>query len=345
MKLFSLTQSLFGFYHEREDDHWVRKRNGRTLHPGDRYHPDTYRTESQFYRKRPQETQYEPDDLHILEFYAPSPQRSRPSGPVIIYGEPRSNGGRLHEQLSYERLVHRSISQHPPLRQRARLSIDNHDLLETRRPRQPLRRHASDARRSPALRPMSPQPQRARRGRALTSPASPISTSSTLVASVYEPESDHIRETHYRSLPEPPRPERRQVRFASPTLIPSTPHTESVNPLIDSIHVNPQYPDASTALSRLENLAFIIYPIMHKFNLRVDCLVELAESVSDINSWNSGQGKEIRIKVRSRGRRWRSMDEMVGSMLDELAHNVYSERGREWWALRDQLRREVGRLA
>lgn len=82
---------------------------------------------------------------------------------------------------------------------------------------------------------------------------------------------------------------------------------------------------------------------MHKFNLRVDCLSELDESFTGVESWNSGQGQEISIKLRGGFGTWRSMDEMVGSMMGELAHNVYCERGREWYALRERLRREVER--
>ena len=83
---------------------------------------------------------------------------------------------------------------------------------------------------------------------------------------------------------------------------------------------------------------------MHKYNLKVDCLCELDEGFSSVDGWNSGQGKEISIKVRGGFGTWRSMDELVDSMMGELAHNVYRERGVEWYELRERLRREAARL-
>ena len=83
---------------------------------------------------------------------------------------------------------------------------------------------------------------------------------------------------------------------------------------------------------------------MHKFNLRVGTLLELDDSLTTIDGWNSGYGKEISIKVRTRHGSWRSMDDMVDSMLGELAHTVYTERGRDWYELRERLRGKAGRL-
>ena len=396
MKLFSLTQTLFGYQHEREHDRWVRKRNGKTLHPEDQYHPQTYGTKARFVNLRPRHIHYEPDDLYIEELYAHQGQRERPPSPepVVLRRERREHGWHDTKDPSYERafcrppspvveyreprhvarntwdepLYDRPIARPPSPRvvyqkprHVAKKSWEQAEFYQRPRsqplawhPSQPgevsFREHSSIGERT-FQRPTNYQesdryndrPRPGRHGRARSPPPSPFSTASTLLESVYEPEHSYGRENRHHGHAASPRPADHRVRFASPTRTSSIRRTESVNPLIRTIHANANHRDSRDARSRLESLAFMVYPIMHKFHLKVDCLSELDESFTGVESWNSGQGREISIKLRGGFGTWRSMDEMVDSMMGELAHNVYRERGREWYALRERLRKEVGR--
>ena len=407
MPLFSLTQSLFGFSHGWEDDHWVRKRNGQTLHLGDLYHPNTYGTKARVARMRPWHMHYEPDDLNFDDFYTPRARRERPTSPaprilrreprghdhgwqeieepscerpnrrspspIVLYREPRHVARKSWDEPSYYRPAARSPSPsvlyreprdvereawEEPLNERTdhrdhrynsprprKGSFEEYTHLRVEEDRHVIAHRVRSTRRSSSPRPSTSDVQPARRGRAMTSPSSRFSTTSTLVDRAYEPDTDYHRETRYRALPASPRPEHRRVRFASPTRGPQNSHLDSINPLINTIQANADHRDSRDALARLETLAFKVYPVMHKLNLHVDTLLELDDTLTTIDGWNSGHGKEISIKVRKRHGGWRSMDEMVDSMLEQLAHNMYTERGIEWYELWERLRREFGRLS
>ena len=86
-----------------------------------------------------------------------------------------------------------------------------------------------------------------------------------------------------------------------------------------------------------------MFPVMQRFDLHLCLLLELEETVPEINSWNTGQGKEVRVKVRRLDGLWRGMDQMVDSMLDELAHVTLNGYGDEWCELRNQLMLEYQR--
>ena len=298
MKLFSLTQFLFGFYHEQVDGKWVRMRNGRRLYPGDRHHPDTYRRPR--HKKGHPEYELFNGPLPLQSAHKPD---SRPSSAQML-GKKMQQEGKMHNQglcepTARQPLFEKSVHRKPSLNRR-------------------------------------PPPRRTQRS------STPSSTASTLVATPLEQVGERERE---HSQPEAP--QHRPAAFVStpaPTIQPPVfHHAEAVNPLIGCILANPNRNDTSIALSRLQSLAFLVFPIMGKFNLHVGRLMELDESVTAVNSWNSGHGQEIRIKVRSFTRPWRSMDEMVDLMLNELAHNVSSRRGKEWCALRNQFMLEYRR--
>ena len=106
---------------------------------------------------------------------------------------------------------------------------------------------------------------------------------------------------------------------------------EMFNPRIKMLRVDKSHEDSLEALDKLQSVAYLVAPVMQKFGLTVDCLMEMdlekAEEAG-VLAWNEGQGLEVRIKLRdpTQPEGWRSMDDLVDSILHELAHNEHRDR-------------------
>ncbi|KAK5091831.1 hypothetical protein LTR70_006361 [Exophiala xenobiotica] len=150
------------------------------------------------------------------------------------------------------------------------------------------------------------------------------------------------------TVPPPPPP---------PTAPPPAPHypqlstsaqTQSiVNTIyhIRQISADVRQPKYENALDTLRSLQFLCQNIMTKHNLRVDYLWELDPTHHGVNGCNIGQGQQIMVRLRNETNAdFRSMEEIMDTMLHELAHNHYPEHDRHFYSFWNTLRGEYEAL-
>ncbi|KAI5786410.1 WLM domain-containing protein [Peziza echinospora] len=113
-------------------------------------------------------------------------------------------------------------------------------------------------------------------------------------------------------------------------------------------------PDEALAMRKLREIASLVKPIMKKNNWRVPTLTEFvvdhpSHDTSDgsiVLGYNVGKGELIAIRLRVHAD-WNSfypMEELVGTLLHELVHNVHTEHDQHFWALLEVLEREYSIL-
>lgn len=84
---------------------------------------------------------------------------------------------------------------------------------------------------------------------------------------------------------------------------------------------------------------------MTKHNPRVDYLWELDPVHHGVNGCNVGQGQQIMVRLRNETNAdFRSMEEIMDTMLHELAHNHYPAHGRHFYSFWNTLRGEYEAL-
>jgi len=150
----------------------------------------------------------------------------------------------------------------------------------------------------------------------------------------------------------PPRPPHPPAPATYPLhLYPQIPTAAEVHSLvhtayhIKNISADPRQPKHERAQDMLQSLQFLCHNIMSKHNLRVDNLWELDPTHHGVNGCNIGQGQEVMIRPRNETNSdFRSTEEIMDTMLHELAHNRYPEHDRHFYDFWNTLRREYEAL-
>lgn len=144
----------------------------------------------------------------------------------------------------------------------------------------------------------------------------------------------------------PPRP---PAPTAPPPVFhyPQTPTSAQAQSIVNTTYHIKQFsadfrqPKYEKALDILRSLQFLCQNIMTKHNLRVDHLWELDPSHHGVNGCNVGQGRQIMVRLRNETNSgFRSMEEIMDTMLHELAHNHYPEHDRHFYSFWNTLRGE-----
>lgn len=131
--------------------------------------------------------------------------------------------------------------------------------------------------------------------------------------------------------PRPPTPTAPPLPFHYPQM----PTLAQAQSIVNTIHhirhfsADLRQPKHEKALDMLQSLQFLCQNIMTKHNLRVDYLWELDPTHHGVNSCNIGQGQHIMVRLRNETNAdFRTMEEIMDTMLHELAHNHYPEHDR-----------------
>ncbi|KAK5954853.1 hypothetical protein OHC33_004579 [Knufia fluminis] len=151
--------------------------------------------------------------------------------------------------------------------------------------------------------------------------------------------------------PPPPPPPQTAPATTAPATYPQLPIHAQAQSFANGVH-HIRHVSADTrqtkhkkALDMLKSLQFLCQNIMTKHNLRVDFLWELDPSHHGVNGCNIGQGQQIMVRLRNETNAdFRSMEEVMDTMLHELAHNHYPEHDRHFYGFWNALRKEYEEL-
>ncbi|EXJ78337.1 hypothetical protein A1O3_09498 [Capronia epimyces CBS 606.96] len=115
-----------------------------------------------------------------------------------------------------------------------------------------------------------------------------------------------------------------------------------LDPLVDRFQHLSAKARAGEALQMLKKVASIVKPIMRLRNWRVGTLTEFYPSEANLLGLNVDHGVEIRLRLRYPGdeNQFLPLENIVDTMLHELAHIVYGPHDQAFNALWDKLRDE-----
>lgn len=102
-----------------------------------------------------------------------------------------------------------------------------------------------------------------------------------------------------------------------------------------------QKQDASDkALELLHEIATLVSPIMHSYNFKVGLLCEMYPKNGGLLGLNVNRGQKICLRLRSAtDPKWfLDRDEIVGTMLHELTHNLYGPHDAKFYKQLDELK-------
>ncbi|KAK8061337.1 WLM domain-containing protein [Apiospora phragmitis] len=120
-----------------------------------------------------------------------------------------------------------------------------------------------------------------------------------------------------------------------------------VDPLILSFSHLAKLPRASEALLSLKKIASLVKPIMRNRRWKVKTLAEFYPNQQNLLGLNEGRGYKICLRLRYPGdqNQFLPFEQVLDTMLHELAHNVHGPHDGKFHALWDQLRDEHESLA
>ncbi|KAI0383575.1 WLM-domain-containing protein [Hypomontagnella monticulosa] len=119
-----------------------------------------------------------------------------------------------------------------------------------------------------------------------------------------------------------------------------------VDPLILSYSHLAHFPREKEALHMLKKIASFVKPIMRARKWRVGELVEFFPEDMTLLGMNTNRGEQICLRLRHPrdSNRFLQLEEVIDTMLHELAHNVHGPHDEKFHALWNQLRDEHDRL-
>ncbi|KAL2436724.1 hypothetical protein ABEF95_013523 [Exophiala dermatitidis] len=119
-------------------------------------------------------------------------------------------------------------------------------------------------------------------------------------------------------------------------------HPMELDPLVDRFQHLSGKSRAGEALQMLRKIASMVKPIMRQRNWRVGILTEFYPSEHNLLGLNVNQGEKICLRLRHAGddTQFLPLENIVDTMLHELAHIVYGPHDQYFHALWDKLRDE-----
>ena len=106
------------------------------------------------------------------------------------------------------------------------------------------------------------------------------------------------------------------------------------------------FPRADSALTMLRKIASLVKPIMRSRNWRVPVLAEMYPAEQNLLGLNTNRGARIDLRLRFPNDKtlFKELEEVVDTMLHELAHNVHGPHDGKFHALWNELRDEYEEL-
>ncbi|RMZ90474.1 hypothetical protein DV736_g2293, partial [Chaetothyriales sp. CBS 134916] len=119
-------------------------------------------------------------------------------------------------------------------------------------------------------------------------------------------------------------------------------HSTELEPLVSVFEHMSDKPRGPEALERLRKIASIVKPLMRQRNWVVGTLAEFYPVEHNLLGLNINRGQKICLRLRYPGddHQFLPLENVVDTMLHELAHNVIGPHNREFHALWDKLRDE-----
>ncbi|RMZ85136.1 hypothetical protein DV738_g30, partial [Chaetothyriales sp. CBS 135597] len=119
-------------------------------------------------------------------------------------------------------------------------------------------------------------------------------------------------------------------------------HSTELEPLVSVFEHLSDKPRGAEALERLRRIASIVKPLMRQRNWVVGTLAEFYPTEANLLGLNINRGQKICVRLRYPGdeRQFLPLENVVDTMLHELAHNVIGPHNRDFHALWDKLRDE-----
>ena len=118
--------------------------------------------------------------------------------------------------------------------------------------------------------------------------------------------------------------------------------SRELEPLVNNFEHLSDKRRASEALEKLKKIASLVKPLMRQRNWRVGTLAEFYPQERNLLGLNINQGQKICLRLRYPGDETQFMpiENVVDTMLHELAHNVHGPHDQHFHALWDKLRDE-----
>ena len=118
--------------------------------------------------------------------------------------------------------------------------------------------------------------------------------------------------------------------------------SSELEPLVNNFEHLAEKRRASEALQHLRKIASLVKPLMRQRNWRVGTLAEFYPQETNLLGLNINRGEKICLRLRYPGddTQFLPVENVVDTMLHELAHNVVGPHNQEFHALWDKLRDE-----
>lgn len=118
--------------------------------------------------------------------------------------------------------------------------------------------------------------------------------------------------------------------------------SRELEPLVNNFEHLSDKRNAPEALQRLQKIASLVKPLMRQRDWRVGTLAEFYPNESNLLGLNINRGQKICLRLRYAGddTQFLPIENVVDTMLHELAHNVVGPHNQEFHALWDKLRDE-----
>lgn len=115
-----------------------------------------------------------------------------------------------------------------------------------------------------------------------------------------------------------------------------------LEPLVNNFEHLSEKRRAAEALEKLKKIASLVKPLMRQRNWRVGTLAEFYPAEHNLLGLNINQGQKICLRLRYPGddTQFLPIENVVDTMLHELAHNVHGPHDQHFHALWDKLRDE-----
>ena len=127
-----------------------------------------------------------------------------------------------------------------------------------------------------------------------------------------------------------------------PTIKMSRIASAELEPLVNNFEHLSEKRRAAEALEKLKKIASLVKPLMRQRNWRVGTLAEFYPAEHNLLGLNINQGQKICLRLRYPGddTQFVPIENVVDTMLHELAHNVHGPHDQHFHALWDKLRDE-----
>jgi DNA-dependent metalloprotease WSS1 len=118
--------------------------------------------------------------------------------------------------------------------------------------------------------------------------------------------------------------------------------SRELEPLVNNFEYLSEKRRASEAFEKLKKIASMVKPLMRQRNWRVGTLAEFYPAESNLLGLNINQGQKVCLRLRYAGddTQFMPIENVVDTMLHELAHNVHGPHDQHFHALWDKLRDE-----